>query len=106
MGGRKKCPKGLNWTFLWWKRTIPCVERLFLVDKDYCGIGKWWKMENCGKWEIVENGKYWRMENIGEWKILENGKYGKGKILENRKYGKEKILENRKDWKMEKWKRE
>ena len=40
-----------------WKRTIPCVEGLLVVEKDYCGNGKIWKMENIGKWKIMENGK-------------------------------------------------
>ena len=38
-------------------RTIPCVEGLFLVEKDHCGGGKW-KMENIGKWKI------WKKVNI------------------------------------------
>ena len=27
-------------------RTIGGGEGLLVVDKDYCGIGKWWKVEN------------------------------------------------------------
>ena len=68
--GRKKCLKGLNWTFLWLKRTIGGGKGLFLVWKDYW----WWRrtiveMEKYGKWKILENGKY------GKWKILEKGRY-------------------------------
>ena len=63
-------------------RTIGGGEGLLLVEKDYCGIGKWWKMENGGKWKI------WKRENIGKWKILENGKYWK--IENNEKW---KIME-------------
>ena len=43
-------------------RTIGGGEGLLVVEKDYCGNGKIWKMEDIGKWKI------WKMKNNGNGK--------------------------------------